>query len=82
MGVLAGLAGMLVGRPYGYDAKRRQELRQVVLERTQRYDFPVVMDMDFGHTAPQMTLPIGCRATINAPGRQFAIVEAAVTANR
>ena len=33
--------------------------------------------MDFGHTSQMFTLPVGCRAVIDA-GRQFEIVEAAV----
>jgi muramoyltetrapeptide carboxypeptidase LdcA involved in peptidoglycan recycling len=34
--------------------------------------------MDFGHTSPMFTLPVGCRAAIE-PGRErFEIVEPAV----
>lgn len=78
MGVLAQLGGMLVGRPYGYSDAEKGVLREVILDRTRRYRFPIVTDMDFGHTAPQMTLPVGCRARIDGDGRTFAIVEAAV----
>lgn len=78
MGVLRQVGGMLVGRPYGYSAEDRALLRQVILERTRRYTFPIVTDMDFGHTAPQMTLPLGCRARMDADGRTFSIAEAAV----
>lgn len=78
MGVLEALGGMLVGRPYGYTESEKSLLREVVLERTRGYRFPIVTDMDFGHTAPQMTLPIGCRARIDGDRRTFSIVEAAV----
>lgn len=78
MGVLGKLAGMLVGRPMRYTETQKQELREVILERTRAYSFPIVTDMDFGHTAPQLSLPIGCRATIDIPGREFSILEAAV----
>jgi len=76
--LLAQLGGMLVGRPYGYSEEERALLREVVLERTRRYRFPIVADMDFGHTAPQMTLPVGGRGRIDAAARTFSIVEAAV----
>ena len=76
MGVLAQLKGLLVGRPMSYTDAEKAELRAVILERTRRYDFPIITDMDFGHTTPQMTLPIGCRARIS-PGR-FELIEAAV----
>jgi muramoyltetrapeptide carboxypeptidase LdcA involved in peptidoglycan recycling len=78
MGVFDRLAGLLVGRPMAYTAEERQALREVVLARTRRFDFPIIADMDFGHTAPQMTLPIGCRALIDGDAQRFEIVEAAV----
>jgi muramoyltetrapeptide carboxypeptidase LdcA involved in peptidoglycan recycling len=78
MGVLERLKGMIVGRPMRYSEEEKQQLREVVLERTSRYAFPIVTDMDFGHTAPQFTLPIGCRARIDVKRQRFEIVDAAV----
>ena len=78
MGVLPQLRGLLVGRPTGYAGGQRQELREVIQERTSGYDFPVITDMDFGHTTPMFTLPIGCRASIDSAKREFAIIEPAV----
>jgi muramoyltetrapeptide carboxypeptidase LdcA involved in peptidoglycan recycling len=78
MGILEQLGGMLVGRPMFYSDEEREALRQVVAERTRRYSFPIITDMDFGHTAPQFTLPIGCQARIDTEARRFEIVEAAV----
>ena len=78
MGVFDQLAGLLVGRPMLYTDEERQALREVVLARTRRFDFPIIADMDFGHTAPQMTLPIGCRAVIDGDAHLFEIVEGAV----
>ena len=77
-GVLERIRDLLVGRPYAYTPEERRELREVVLERTQRYGFPVVADMDFGHTSPMFMLPLGCRALIDAKRERFEIVEAAV----
>lgn len=42
------------------------------------YRFPIVIDMDFGHTAPRFTLPLGCRGRINSQQRRFEIIEPAV----
>jgi len=78
MGVLDQLAGLLVGRPMRYSPAEKEELRQVVLERTRGYAFPVITDMDFGHTAPQLTLPIGCLARIDSTQQAFEILESAV----
>jgi len=79
MDVLRRLRGLLVGRPYGYTERQKAELHQVILERTARYDFPIVTDLDFGHTDPTLTIPIGCRATIDVGKQQIRMVEAAVT---
>ncbi len=78
MGVLQELKGLMVGRPMRYTEKEKQQLRAVVLERTKGYTFPIVADMDFGHTSPQLTIPIGCRARINAEDRRVEVIDAAV----
>jgi muramoyltetrapeptide carboxypeptidase LdcA involved in peptidoglycan recycling len=78
MGVLAKLKGLLVGRPMGYSAAEKQMLHEIILERTRPFDFPVIAEMDFGHTSPQITLPIGCQARIETPARRFEIIESGV----
>jgi muramoyltetrapeptide carboxypeptidase LdcA involved in peptidoglycan recycling len=82
-GYLSELSGLLVGRPkaralFGKqppaDAreKYRSEQRRVILKEFRRYNpsAPVVMNMDFGHTKPQIPLPFGKMARINAVGRE------------
>jgi muramoyltetrapeptide carboxypeptidase len=78
MGVFDRIRGLLIGRPMRYTEAQREELRRVVRARTEGYTFPVLMDMDFGHTAPRITLPIGCTARMDGGARTFAIIEPAV----
>ena len=78
MGVFDRLNGMLVGRPMRYSDPDRELLLEVVRERTEHCGFPVIGEMDFGHTCPQMVMPIGCRVTMNADRRQVSIEEGAV----
>lgn len=78
MGILEHLQGLIVGRPMYYSDEEKQQLRDLILERTKRYSFPIITDMDFGHTAPQFTIPIGCRARLDTRQERFEIVEAAV----
>jgi muramoyltetrapeptide carboxypeptidase LdcA involved in peptidoglycan recycling len=78
MGVFERIRGLLFGRPMCYEPEEREQLREVILERTAGYDFPVVADMDFGHTSPMLTLPVGCRALVDANRERFEIVEPAV----
>ena len=78
MGVLGQVAGLLFGRPMRYSQEEKAALRDVIAERTSAYSFPVVTDMDFGHTAPQFTLPIGVMARIDSHTQTFEVTEAAV----
>ena len=79
MGVFDRIGALVFGRPSGYTAEQRQQLRDIVRERTKGYHFPVVTDMDFGHTSPMFTIPIGCRAVIDGDEERFEIVEGAVS---
>jgi muramoyltetrapeptide carboxypeptidase LdcA involved in peptidoglycan recycling len=78
MGVFEKLCGLIVGRPMRYTSEEKQSLRERILERTQGYSFPIITDMDFGHTAPQFTIPIGCMARIDSTEKRFEIIETAV----
>ena len=78
MGIFEQLAGMLVGRPMAYSDEEKQTLRECILERTRNYNFPILTDMDFGHTSPQFTLPIGCQARLDAGQHRFEILHFAV----
>ncbi len=78
MGVFGRIGGLLFGRPYDYSAQEREQLREVILQRTAGYDFPIVAEMDFGHTSPMFVVPVGCRAEIDTAQERFEIVEPAV----
>jgi len=75
-GALASVAGLVVGRPKGLDGRATHELHAVALSATEAYGYPVVANLDAGHTEPMLTLPIGARARID--GDTVAILEAGV----
>jgi muramoyltetrapeptide carboxypeptidase LdcA involved in peptidoglycan recycling len=85
LGVLRRISGILFGRPGGpvppatfeqYD----EAILRVVRDEEGLADLPVVSGMDFGHTDPFLTLPLGIRAEVDCDAREIRIVEAAVTA--
>ena len=81
-GVYDKINGMLVGRTLTAGFKPASTgigLDKIILENTRGYDFPIMMNMDFGHTDPQMTLPIGVRATMRAEEKYLSIDEPAVS---
>jgi len=43
-------------------------LQKMLLAATQGYSFPILTEVDLGHTRPMLTLPIGIQARINLNG--------------
>ena len=78
MGILDQINGLLFGRPAYYSQGEKKDLHRVILERTEGYKFPVVSELDFGHTSPQFLLPIGCRARIDSFNQTIEFLEGAV----
>jgi len=71
LGMLSRFAGMLVGRPKAWSSERqlppperepyRTSVNNTIVEAFRRYNIsaPVVLNLDFGHTEPQIILPLG-----------------------
>ena len=47
----------------------REKLEYIIKTKSELKTVPVIANVDFGHTTPQITLPIGGRARIVADGR-------------
>jgi len=81
-GIFDQIQGMIIGRvnPNEYVVNSKElELHQVILESTRDYDFPIIAEMDFGHTDPMFTIPYGIPAKINSQELEFSILESAVS---
>lgn len=81
-GVFDAVAGLLIGRPCGYTEARKEELLErvarVVAVEFGRPELPVVGNMDFGHTDPQLLLPLGITARIDCEARTVSLTEPAL----
>ncbi|CAN3977585.1 hypothetical protein [Kitasatospora purpeofusca] len=55
------------------------ELREVVLDVLGGRDLPVLGQVDIGHAGPNLPLPLGIRAEVDATARTLTLLEAAVT---
>jgi muramoyltetrapeptide carboxypeptidase LdcA involved in peptidoglycan recycling len=73
MGVFDHIAGMVIGRPLHCEASVGVEFAQLVDEQMGSMPFPVLADVDLGHTDPMVTLPIGGRARLVVEGADFAL---------
>ncbi len=89
-GVFDKISGMVIGRltecnfPYwlrrveGWKG-RGPAIEKIVLEICKDFDFPIIMNLPFVHVHPQITIPIGVKATIDTKkSLPFSIVEKAV----
>ncbi|GGJ45350.1 S66 family peptidase [Deinococcus roseus] len=80
-GILSGAKALLLARPHRYPAEWVPELYQWVkrvLREYGREDLPVVANMDFGHTSPQMVLPLGIQVEVDVSRQSIRMLEAAV----
>ncbi|TPX12763.1 uncharacterized protein E0L32_000940 [Thyridium curvatum] len=84
-GVFDEAAGLVVGRPFGYDSEEaRDEYAGVITALlcegplAERNSFPILFNIDIGHTTPMVTLPIDALAELDSETDRFAILEPAV----
>ncbi len=81
-GVFEKLSGLLWGRPYDASEPEKEELERVILDVVAgefgQSELPILTRMDFGHTAPQLILPLGLQAEVDCDTRRFRLLEAAV----
>ena len=90
-GILERLSGLLFARPGNERFKNKEEERAwlakypefdevllMALKEFGRTDMPVVTNMDYGHTLPQLILPYGVKAEINPNKKTVALLESGV----
>ncbi|KAH8756597.1 peptidase u61 ld-carboxypeptidase a [Diaporthe sp. PMI_573] len=83
-GVFEDAAGLVVGRPFGYDSpEARAQYAGVITEllcegRLADRKFPILFNVDIGHTTPLVTLPFDALAVLDSEKDQFAILDSAL----
>lgn len=91
-GILEKLKGILFARPGGEFLPQENAQKQKWLTKYERYDevilkilqeydcadIPVVTNMDFGHTVPQLILPYGALCEINPTAKVVSLLESGV----
>jgi muramoyltetrapeptide carboxypeptidase len=81
IGVFDRVAGLLVGPTETIQVlpDAPQSLRDVVLDVLGDREIPVLGNVNLGHAGPNVPLPLGIRAAIDADARTIELVEAAVS---
>lgn len=57
LGVFEKICGLVIGRPFGYDEEKKK-FKKMMLDQCYGTDFPILMDVDVGHTNPMVTVPL------------------------
>ena len=58
-GVLDKIAGLLLGRPFLYTDEMTGRFEAMVLEQCRGTKYPIMANLDIGHSHPILTLPLG-----------------------
>lgn len=80
-GILQNINGLLMGRPKAWEFNKQNSdeekeiykkgQREMILEIVRKYslEIPIIQNMDFGHTSPQICLPVGKGIVINSSNK-------------
>ncbi|HET6792782.1 MAG TPA: LD-carboxypeptidase, partial [Actinomycetota bacterium] len=81
-GVLDRISGMVVGKPFEVEPTPPgpEPLRDIVLEVVGERDIPVLGDVDIGHAGPNLPMPLGIRAEMDADAPTLSLLEPVVSA--
>jgi muramoyltetrapeptide carboxypeptidase LdcA involved in peptidoglycan recycling len=60
-----GVKGLVIGRFQKKSKMKKNLLDQIILSKRELSEIPVIVDVDFGHTEPKITFPIGGEALID-----------------
>ncbi|GLD99739.1 hypothetical protein PINS_up008467 [Pythium insidiosum] len=77
-GTFTRIAGLVVGRVFAHSPENVREIQRLIKYHTRDATFPILYGVDTGHTNPILTLPLGCRVTLDASTDLFSIDEAGV----
>ena len=77
--------GMAIGKIRGEDPAQpgrvkdmTSEVKKVILEIADEYDFPILANVDFGHYTPNIPLPLGLKASMDTEESKLSIDESYV----
>lgn len=81
MGIFDKISGIVFGRARDYSMEEKLELEKTILsvvnDEFGNSDIPIVCNMDFGHTDPQIILPLGVKYRIDSENKKIIQIESA-----
>jgi len=73
-GIFKQIKGLIVGRPFRYDNEEKEKFKEIILDNTKGYNFPILYGTDIGHTDPQMTIPLGTKIKLDSKQNLFEFI--------
>jgi muramoyltetrapeptide carboxypeptidase LdcA involved in peptidoglycan recycling len=79
-GILQKANGIIFGKPYDnlYYEEYKKVILTVVRDELKLVNLPILYNMNFGHTAPMITIPYGAIAEIDCSNKSFCILDKGV----
>jgi muramoyltetrapeptide carboxypeptidase LdcA involved in peptidoglycan recycling len=78
IGVFDQINGLIFGRINGQSEQLDAELAEVLLGQTEDWSFPILTNVDVGHTAPNLTIPLGSLVRLDSEKDEWVILEPSV----
>lgn len=79
MGAYGQIKGMVIGRfPSTVGFREDDSLAMIIEEAVRGYDFPIISEVDFSHTDPLITIPLGAKCAIDTANAGISFLEAGV----
>ena len=70
-----GVKGIVIGRFQKKSEITKEKLIQIINTKAELKDIPVISNVDFGHTSPIITFPIGGEATVDTKNNSIIITK-------
>lgn len=78
-GLFKNIKGMIVGRFFGYSKQEQKEIIKIIKEKTSDHKFPILLNVDIGHSDPMITVPLGVKVKIDSSNNLFEIKESGIS---
>ncbi len=72
-GVFNQINGLIVGKPV--DETYYEEYKQILINELSVFDFPILFNLNFGHSAPRTIIPYGAEAEIDPTNKTLTILK-------
>jgi len=77
-GVFKQIKGLVIGRPFRYSQEENSLFEKIIIDRLSNYHFPILSQVDIGHTDPMITIPIGTKVALDSKKNSFELLETGV----